>query len=606
MAVVAFPDELPSVGARLAAEALSSGDRVLVVHRGALDSAQLGVTLEEAGVDVRFRSGSVELVHAAGGAAALADAAARTRQYAGGALRLILVGATGPDGSCIRRIEGDDVAATTCLIDSSRIGGSGVEAVFRHDELDVHGQRTDLRTAPGRALALDLLLGLLRRVEDIDRAGTHAVAAGLEAVTVDRVAGAHRRRIEDRRTLAALRGELAALRRAGDKARDRDHRLRDAEARLRAADGDIGVLLSTVARATGAAVLLEDPDFRLLRWSEEPGRPPADLAQLLSVQRRVRLVAELRPGVPTPVRLGIPSAGTRTVMRLGEHLVLGYLSALESPRRDLTEEWMTRLDAPLVAALRNQHDLGLVVGDLRSSLISRLVSGGLGPAEALQSAAHLGWRAGSRRRLAAVLLREDGGPGLSETLRESVQRAGFSAGISDGTLAVLLDAEPRATSHLLEWLGREWSVAVGTGADVTQPGDAPRSFREALWAARLAISSLRPAVAFEELGIHRLLLPGAEAGDPDFEEPVRRLEADQAAGFDAVHTLGTYLDCGASPRATAERLGLHVNSLRYRLDRIGAVCGVDLGDPEQRFRLQLSLRLRHARNALHGREPHPR
>lgn len=599
--MVAAPDELPFVGARLAAEALSTGDRVLVVHRGALDSAQLGVALEEAGVDVRLRSGSVELVHAAGGPAALADAAARTRQYAGGGLRLIMIAATGPDGSCAPEIAEDDVVAVTCLIDSSRIGGSGLHTVFAHDAVDVRGQLTDLHPAPGRALALDLLLGLLRRVEDVDRAADQAVTIGLEVGTVARIAGAHRRRIEDRRTLVALRGEVAGLRSAASQDLDRARELTDAEATLRAADGDVGALLATASRAIGSAVLLEDPDFRLLRWSDEPGRPPPDLAQLLSATRRARLVGELLPGVPTPVRLGTPRVGTRLVMRLGEQLILGYLSVPEPVRPDRAANWLSRLEAPMVAVLRGEHDLGRVVGDLRSSLVSRLVAGTLDAAETLQTAAHLGWRSGAHRRLAAVLWREDDRSGRSETLRDGAQRAGFSAGISAGMLAVVLDADPAATTRLLDWLHPEWSVAVGTGAVVSDPSDAARSFREAVWGARLALTGQRTVVAFDELGIHRLLLPGAEGGDPEFEAPISALEDDAATGFDALGTLGVYLDCGGSPRATAQQLGLHVNSLRYRLERITAVCGVDLGDPEQRFRLQLALRLRHARKALNER-----
>lgn len=599
VAVVTAPDALPAVGARLAAEALAIGDRVLVVHRGALDSAQLGVTLEEAGIDVRLRSGSVELVHAAGGPAALADAAARTRQYAGGGLRLILIGATGPDGSCAPEIADDDVTAVTCVIDSSRIGGSGLLTVFAHDTVDVGGQLTDLHTATGRALAFDLLLGLLRRVEDVDRASGRAVEIGLEPGTVTRIAGAHRRRISDRRSLVALRGEVAALRSAARADHERLQQSTHAEAALRSADGDVGQLLAAAARATGSTVLLEDPDFRLLRWSTEPGRPPPDLGRLLAAARRERLAADLAPGSPAPVRLGTPSAGTRLVMRLGERMLLGYVSMVEPVRPDVATTWLARLEGPLMAALRGERDLGRVVGDLRGSLVSRLVSGELDEAETLQTAAHLGWRSGAPHRLAAITWRAVDRPGRSEALRDGAQRAGFTAGMSAGMLAVVLDGHPAATTRLLTWLHPEWSVAVGTGAVVSDPGDAARSFREAVWGARLALTSQRDAVAFDELGIHRLLLPGAEAGDPEFEAPIAALEDADTTGFDAVTTLTAYLESGGSPGATASRLGLHVNSLRYRLERIGSLCGVDLTDPEQRFRLQLALRLRHARRALH-------
>jgi len=596
-AVVVAADQLPAAGARLAADGLAAGDRVLMVHRGALDSAQLAVTLEAAGVDLRFRSGTIELVHVAGGPTSLADAAARTRQYGGGALRVILVAATGSPASCLPEID-DDVAAVSCLIDTSRVGGTGLDVILRHDAVEVHGHVTELSSPADRVLAVDLLFGLLRRPEDVERAAARAIALGIEATAVERIVGVHLRRIEDRRALVALRGELTAMRRVADTERQRHAALRSSDEALRAADGDIGALLATAAAATASVVLLEDRNFHVLRWSNEPKRPPPDLAELLSSTRRTRLAEELRAGAATQVRLGTPSAGTRLIMRLGEREVLGYLSVLPPAAPDLADQWMSRLEAPLVAALRSERELGRVVVDLSGSLLSQLVSSSLDPAEALQTATHLRWRPGTQRRLAAVLWRDTEPIGRSETLRDSAQRAGFAAGVSNGVLALLLDTEQETMPRLLKWLHPEWDVAIGLGGTITQPAEAARAFREAVWAARLAMSSQRQVVAFAELGIHRLLLPGAEAGDQAFEEPLRLLEQAEGIGFDPLKTLGAYLDCGGSPGVAARRLSLHVNSLRYRLERIAQLCGVDLADPEQQFRLQLALRLRQARNAL--------
>ena len=36
---------------------------------------------------------------------------------------------------------------------------------------------------------------------------------------------------------------------------------------------------------------------------------------------------------------------------------------------------------------------------------------------------------------------------------------------------------------------------------------------------------------------------------------------------------------------------VHVNTFRYRLRRLAAVSGIDLGDPEQRFAAMLQLRV---------------
>jgi hypothetical protein len=54
-------------------------------------------------------------------------------------------------------------------------------------------------------------------------------------------------------------------------------------------------------------------------------------------------------------------------------------------------------------------------------------------------------------------------------------------------------------------------------------------------------------------------------------------------------TLAAYLDAGAAQQATADALGVHVSTLKYRLGRIEAVTGRDLSAPAVRFQLQVAL-----------------
>ena len=53
-----------------------------------------------------------------------------------------------------------------------------------------------------------------------------------------------------------------------------------------------------------------------------------------------------------------------------------------------------------------------------------------------------------------------------------------------------------------------------------------------------------------------------------------------------------WLDHGRSVPAAAEALGLHPNTLRYRLNRVPEVTGLDLGDPDALLLAQLLLRSR--------------
>ncbi len=83
------------------------------------------------------------------------------------------------------------------------------------------------------------------------------------------------------------------------------------------------------------------------------------------------------------------------------------------------------------------------------------------------------------------------------------------------------------------------------------------------------------------------------ARSPDlapFRELVRPLsEYDGERRADLLRTLRVYFLSGANASETADRLFLHRNSLLYRLERIQALTGLNLKEPEARLALQLGL-----------------
>jgi DNA-binding PucR family transcriptional regulator len=56
-----------------------------------------------------------------------------------------------------------------------------------------------------------------------------------------------------------------------------------------------------------------------------------------------------------------------------------------------------------------------------------------------------------------------------------------------------------------------------------------------------------------------------------------------------VSTLDAFFAANGSPKEAAERLGVHRNTVLYRLDRIRDITGYDLDDASVRMRLQLAL-----------------
>jgi purine catabolism regulator len=70
------------------------------------------------------------------------------------------------------------------------------------------------------------------------------------------------------------------------------------------------------------------------------------------------------------------------------------------------------------------------------------------------------------------------------------------------------------------------------------------------------------------------------------------LEYDSAHDTELVPTLEAFFAHHGNVSQTAEALYLHRNSLMYRLDRAGEISGLNLDDVDDRFSLQLALRLR--------------
>jgi sugar diacid utilization regulator len=69
-------------------------------------------------------------------------------------------------------------------------------------------------------------------------------------------------------------------------------------------------------------------------------------------------------------------------------------------------------------------------------------------------------------------------------------------------------------------------------------------------------------------------------------------EYDRRHGTELLRTLEEFLRNGARYQACADRMGIHVSTLRYRLDRLHHLFGTDLGEADSVFGLTLALRLR--------------
>lgn len=135
------------------------------------------------------------------------------------------------------------------------------------------------------------------------------------------------------------------------------------------------------------------------------------------------------------------------------------------------------------------------------------------------------------------------------------------------------------------------SVAVGTTCE--RPGELAPAYRKARNMLELVqrSDSHDRVVSLEQLGVYRLLL-NAEQPDElasfstDILGPIQ--EYDLRHHTELTLTLRTYLDHGCNATQTAGALGVHVNTLLYRLSRIEALTGLDIRHSEALLQTKLA------------------
>lgn len=327
-----------------------------------------------------------------------------------------------------------------------------------------------------------------------------------------------------------------------------------------------------------------DVDGRRFTVTGVPGRPAHRVASWLLVGA---------PGLPdAPDAPGAPGApGALAPEALAE---LVNLVALERAQLDEVSRVERRLAEQLDEALSASAEPGDLRARLRSCglppdgpftvVTARLL--GAGPADL--TTAVLGELVRALDRPAAVAGRP-GGDAMAVV-----------AGEAPSSSPPVVDPEPaarlRAATEALAAGLRGLRLAIGVSDRAAGTAALPGAVEEAGHALRVATAGdgTTCVVAASELSTHLLLLAGVPAESrrafrSRLLGPV--LAYDRTHGADLMLTLDTFLACAGSWSRCAERLHVHVNTLRYRIGRIEQLTGRDLGRFEDRVDFFLALRL---------------
>jgi sugar diacid utilization regulator len=141
------------------------------------------------------------------------------------------------------------------------------------------------------------------------------------------------------------------------------------------------------------------------------------------------------------------------------------------------------------------------------------------------------------------------------------------------------------------------TVSVGIGRYKSDPALLPDAYSEAEVALEIGhrINGPSSVSTFEGTGTYKLLFRVLQENPEELEafygetlEPVVRY--DSRYGTELVHTLTTYLGNDASTVKTAADLFAHRHTIRYRLDRVGELTGLDVDKSEDREQLTLGIK----------------
>lgn len=99
---------------------------------------------------------------------------------------------------------------------------------------------------------------------------------------------------------------------------------------------------------------------------------------------------------------------------------------------------------------------------------------------------------------------------------------------------------------------------------------------------------------FNDLGVYRYLYKIAHMDDlrDVYQDQVARIDHyDRRKNTDLLDTLETYLECAGNLTKTSERLFVHRNTLIQRLERLQALCDIDMQDRSNWLTLQVAIKV---------------
>ena len=393
-------------------------------------------------------------------------------------------------------------------------------------------------------------------------------------------------------------------------------------------DADVSTVARLLAERTTSTVAVVSRGLDVLAAaSADAGEDVAEYVRTYLASPR--LAAVLSNAAQTRRSLRLPDVGDQSAGVIVAPILVGddvpaYLMTLRSDRQGDDMSLLVTEHAATICGviLGRERVVAASARQVRDDLVEGLlIGGGRENGEGARWARHLGYDAAREHRILAVTF-EASGParpaGAAATHRNRVAAAidhyfttrvpGTITSIRDDEVVIVVpeptDQHPGAEAGRLGAGCRarmrdmfpEAVVTIGIGGPCRDPADIARSYGQA----RRTIDAVHrlgrqgQVVAFEDLGVHRLLLQV-----PDLAE-LRSFAAeilgklggqDHQRGAELLMTLACYFRENSSPQRTARSLHVHPNTVAYRIRRIQEITGIQLDNYRDRLMAQVALEI---------------
>jgi hypothetical protein len=385
-------------------------------------------------------------------------------------------------------------------------------------------------------------------------------------------------------------------------------------------DADVSTVTRLLAERTAATVAVVSRGLEVMAAAAADASSDAVAEHVRAYLSSPRLAAVLNSTAQTRRSLRLPDVGDAAGV-----IVAPILVGDDVPAYLMTFGGGQRGDGGDMSLLVTEHAAticGVILGrervvaaaarQVRDDLVEGLLlGGGRDNGEVGRWARHLGYDPTREHRILAVALEATGPARVAAAVDHffTTRMPGAITSIREDEVVIVVPENGRQR-HGAQEAGRlsasclarmrdlfpEAVITIGIGGACRDPADIARSYGQARRTidAVVRLGRQGQVVAFEDLGIHRLLLQVPDLAElrSFATEILGKLGGqERQRGAELLATLACYFRENNSPQRTARSLHVHPNTVAYRIRRIQEITGLQLGNYRDRLMAQVALEI---------------